>query len=141
MWLTHRAVHERQGDTKDPRMTGCSTINDGLHNPVGSFHGPHPEKTDRKKTHNRAPSSTTPHRPQQFGLFYAYLLGERMGTAAGERCRTEEPDGLFCRPPQVLMRRYSNLFTVYENHTVPITFKSALSIQQKSLRAYLTCSF
>lgn len=66
LWLTHRAVRERQGDTKDPRMTARSTINDGLHNPVGSFHGPHPEKTDRKK---RAPSSTTPHRPDSSAYF------------------------------------------------------------------------
>lgn len=93
-------------------MTGRSKINDGLHNPVGSFHGPHPEKTDRKKKSSKL---YDPPSPRQFGLFYAYLLGERMGTAAGERCRTEEPDGLFCTPPQVLMRRYSNLFTVYEN--------------------------
>lgn len=114
-------------------MTGRSTINDGLHNPVGSFHGPHPEKTDRKK---KTPSSTTPHRPDSsayFMLIY-WVRGWELLLVndAGQRNQT---------PPQVLMRRYSNLFTVYENHTAPITFKSAPSIQERSLRADLTRSF
>lgn len=69
----------------------------------------------KRLTEKKSSKLYDPPSPRQFGLFYAYLLGERMGTAAGERCRTEEPDGLFCTPPQVLMRRYSNLFTVYEN--------------------------